>query len=193
MFALHCIIRVVAYPISRDTCFVLARISLYGQPREWAPLIRNVDGCVSCSERDKEVARLLLLYVPVTDSPLDIEEILPKFDEAARSEEVHNVVLVEMQFPHCAPKRNSSFTSLFFGCRLSQICSCCIQCARIPSGCLPTYKWNPVTRWLASVNVVFLVVTTARTKSLCRVKTFQSFPVKSRAVIVAQCFCFETR
>ncbi|CAM9295389.1 unnamed protein product [Ectocarpus fasciculatus] len=58
------------------------------QPREWVPLIRNVDGCASCSERHKEVARLLLLYVPVTDSPLDIEEILPKFNQAARSEQV---------------------------------------------------------------------------------------------------------
>ncbi|CAN0006892.1 unnamed protein product, partial [Scytosiphon promiscuus] len=53
--------------------------------REWAPLIRSVDGCASCSERHKEVARLLVLYVPVTDAPLDMNVILPKFEEAAHS------------------------------------------------------------------------------------------------------------
>ncbi|CAN0216634.1 unnamed protein product, partial [Scytosiphon promiscuus] len=55
------------------------------QSREWAPLIRSVDGCARCSERHNEVARLLLLYVPVTDSPLDIKTILPKFEETAHS------------------------------------------------------------------------------------------------------------
>lgn len=40
------------------------------------------------------MARLLLLYVPVTDSPLDIKEILPKFDQTARSEQLQSIVLV---------------------------------------------------------------------------------------------------
>ncbi|CAN0436446.1 unnamed protein product, partial [Scytosiphon promiscuus] len=60
------------------------------QSKEWAPLIRSVDGCDTCAirpGRDNEVVRRLLLNVPVTDTSLDIDAILPKFEEAASSEQ----------------------------------------------------------------------------------------------------------
>ncbi|CAM9968342.1 unnamed protein product [Scytosiphon promiscuus] len=52
------------------------------QSQEWSPLIRSVDGCPSCRPRDKDLARLLLLYVPLADCRLDLQGFRSKFDAA---------------------------------------------------------------------------------------------------------------
>ncbi|CAN0072339.1 unnamed protein product, partial [Pylaiella littoralis] len=43
------------------------------QPQEWAPLIRDVDGCRSCLDDANVEARLRLRYMPVAGPPLDME------------------------------------------------------------------------------------------------------------------------
>ncbi|CAN0431469.1 unnamed protein product [Pylaiella littoralis] len=53
------------------------------QPQEWAPLIRNVDGCRSCLDDANDEARLRLRYMPVAGSPLDIERFRSECGKAA--------------------------------------------------------------------------------------------------------------
>ncbi|CAM9777109.1 unnamed protein product, partial [Pylaiella littoralis] len=53
------------------------------QPQEWAPLIRNVDGCRSCLDDANDEARLRLRYMPVAGSPLDIKRFRSECGKAA--------------------------------------------------------------------------------------------------------------
>ncbi|CAN0053544.1 unnamed protein product [Pylaiella littoralis] len=43
------------------------------QAEQWAPLIRDADGCRSCLDDSNNEARLQLRYMPMAGSPLDIE------------------------------------------------------------------------------------------------------------------------
>ncbi|CAM9581614.1 unnamed protein product [Scytosiphon promiscuus] len=56
------------------------------QRRYWEPLIRGTDGCPSCRKPDRQLARLLLLYLPVAESSFGLERFHSIFDRSTRND-----------------------------------------------------------------------------------------------------------